>query len=206
MSPVSFEGLKKKIKTLIAFRVIFVTLFFGSTFFFWGLRRFPYLHQISYLIASLYIITIIYALLLDRTKNLAGFAYFQLICDVVFEVILIFLTGGIDSWYSFTLIITILSASIVLNKKAGFVIATLSTLLYGMLINLQFYGVLPLPGDSFVEAKEYFYKLFIHIIFFYLTAFLSGYLSSRLEKTEQELEEKDLDIRDLEFFNQEIRI
>ena len=204
MSPVSFEGLKKKIKTLIAFRVIFVTLFFGSTFFFWGLRRFPYLHQISYLIASLYIITIIYALLLDRTKNLAGFAYFQLICDVVFEVILIFLTGGIDSWYSFTLIITILSASIVLNKKAGFVIATLSTLLYGMLINLQFYGVLPLPGDSFVEAKEYFYKLFIHIIFFYLTAFLSGYLSSRLEKTEQELEEKDLDIRDLEFFNQEV--
>ncbi len=204
MSSEFSEGLGKKIKTLIAFRVVFITFFFGSTFFFWGFRRFPYLHALTFIIVALYILTIIYALLLGKVKKLTAFAYIQLIFDVILEILLIFFTGGIDSWYSFTLIITILASSIVLNKKAGFIIATLSSLLYGMLINLQFYGVLPLVGDYLVEAKEYFYKIFIHIIFFYLTAYLSGYLSARLEKTEQKLEEKDLDIRDLEFFNREV--
>lgn len=204
MSSEFSEGLKKKIKTLIAFRVVFITLFFGSTFFFWGFWRFPYLYALTFIIISLYILTIIYALLLGKVKKLATFAYTQLIFDVILEILLIFFTGGIDSWYSFTLIITILASSIVLNKKAGFIIATLSSLLFGMLINLQFYGVLPLVGDYPVEAKEYFYKIFIHIIFFYLTAYLSGYLSARLEKTEQKLEEKYLDIRDLEFFNREV--
>ena len=55
-----------------------------------------------------------------------------------------------------------------------------------------------------MDEKEYFYKIFVHVIFFYLTAYLSGYLSSRLEKTVQKLEEKDLDLRDLEFFNREV--
>ena len=55
-----------------------------------------------------------------------------------------------------------------------------------------------------MEAKDYLYKIFLHAIFFYLTAYLSGYLSSRLEKTAQKLEEKNLDFRDLEFFNHEV--
>ncbi len=204
MSSEDSEGLKKKIKALIAFRVIFITFFFGSTFFFWGFRRFPHLYSLSYLIVLLYGATIIYALLLGKVRNLVAFAYAQLISDVIVEILLIYFTGGIDSWFSFILIISILASSIVLNKKAGFITATTSSILYGTLLNLQFYGVLPVASDSFVEANEYFYKIFIHIIFFYLTAYLSGYLSSRLEKTEQKLEEKNIDIRDLEFFNQEV--
>jgi two-component system, NtrC family, sensor histidine kinase PilS len=204
MSSEDSEGLKKKIKALITFRVIFITFFFGSTFFFWGFRKFPFLYSLSYLIILLYGASIIYAFLLGKVRNLVAFAYAQLISDVVFEILLIYFSGGIDSGFSFTLIISILAASIVLNKKAGFITATVSSILYGMLINLQFYGVLPLTKDSSAEANEYFYKIFIHIIFFYLTAYLSGYLSSRLEKTEQKLEEKDIDIRDLEFFNQEV--
>ncbi len=204
MSLEGTAGLKKKIRALIAFRVLFITFFFGSTFFFYGFRNFPYLYQLSYLIVILYGITIGYAILLGKVRNLVAFAYVQLMADVIFEMLLIYFTGGIDSWFSFILIISILASSIVLNKKAGFITATISSILYGMLLNLQFYGVLPVASDSFIEANEYFYKIFIHIIFFYLTAFLSGYLSSRLEKTEQKLEEKNIDIRDLEFFNQEV--
>ena len=124
--------------------------------------------------------------------------------DVIFEIILIYATGGVDSWFSFTLILSILASSIVLNKKAGLIIATMSSILYGMLLNLQLYGVLSVISESSMQAEDYLYKIFIHTIFFYLTAYLSGYLSSRLEKTVQKLEEKDIDIRDLEFFNREV--
>jgi two-component system sensor histidine kinase PilS (NtrC family) len=197
-------ALRKKIKALIVFRVLFVTLLFGSSFLFGVFEKFPYAHILSYLIISLYLVNIVYSLLLGRLKNLVAFAYAQLSLDVIFEIMLIYITGGISSWFSFALLITIIASSIVLHKKAGYIMATLSSVLYGILVNLQFYGLLPAPGAEGTGEEYYLYKLFVHIISFYLTAFLSGYLSSRLEKTVKKLEEKDLDLRDLEFFNREV--
>lgn len=198
------EGLKKKIKALILFRVVFITFFFGLSLFFKGFEGLPLVHSIYFLIGFFYVATIIYALLLDRIRNLTAFAYVQLIADVVFETILVYVTGGIQSPFSFTIGLTIIASSIVLNKRAGFIIATVSSIFYGTLLNLLLYGLITSGGEGFVSEKEYFYKIFVHVIFFYLTAYLSGYLSSRLEKTVQKLEETDLDLRDLEFFNREV--
>jgi two-component system, NtrC family, sensor histidine kinase PilS len=198
------EALRKKIRTLIVFRVAFITLFFGSSFFFWGLDGIPNYRPVLYLIGILYLFSVFYYILLEKIKNLVLFAYIQLVIDVLFEIVLVYVTGGIDSWFSFTLILSVLAASIVLNKRAGFVIATLSSILYGALINLQLYEVLPATSEGLMEAKDYLYKIFIHTIFFYLTAFLSGYLSSRLERAVRKLEEKDIDLRTLEIFNREV--
>ena len=197
-------ALKKRIKTLIVSRVIFVTLFFGSSFFFWGFERFHDIRSISYLIVALYVSSLVYYLLLQRVGNLVIFAYAQLVLDAFFEILLVYFTGGIDSWFSFTFVLTILASSIVLDKKAGFILATVSSILYGALVNLQLYGFLPVKSEGIMEGGDYLYKIFIYTIFFYLAAYLSGNLSSRLAKTVQKLEEKDLDIRDLEFFNREV--
>src|SRR4030042_202702 len=196
--------LKIKIKALIVFRVVFVTLLLGSSFLFVGYEKFSYVHVLSYLIIPLYTITIIYSLLFGKIKNLIAFAYTQLLLDVIFEIILIYITGGIESWFSFTLILTVISSSIVLNKSAGYIIATCSSVLYGSIVTLPFYRSPPITSEGLTDEKDYLYKLFVHIISFYLTAYLSGYLSSRLEKTTQKLEKKDLDLRDLEFFSREV--
>jgi two-component system sensor histidine kinase PilS (NtrC family) len=196
--------LKIKIKALIVFRVVFVTLLLGSSFLFVGYEKFSYVHVLSYLIIPLYTVTIIYSLLFGKIKNLIAFAYTQLLLDVIFEIILIYITGGIESWFSFTLILTVISSSIVLNKSAGYIIATCSSVLYGLIVTLPFYRSPPITSEGLTDEKDYLYKLFVHIISFYLTAYLSGYLSSRLEKTTQKLEKKDLDLRDLEFFSREV--
>ena len=198
-------ALKIRIKALITLRASFVTLLLGSSFIFKaGYEKFPYPQALSYLIISLYTLTILYAILLEKIKKLFAFAYFQLILDVLFGIVLIYITGGIESWFSFTLVLTIISSSIVLNKRAGYITATLSSILYGILINMQFHRLLPLIPGQFMVMKDYFYNIFIHIISFYLIAFLSGYLSSRLEKTTQKLAESDTNLRDLKFFNKEV--
>src|SRR4030042_2440663 len=197
-------ALKIKIKALIVFRAVFITLLAGSFHLFIEYEKSQYVQALYYLTVTLYILTVIYSLLLVKIRNLVAFAYTQLVLDVIFEIILIYTTGGIDSWFSFTLILTVISSIIILNKKAGYIIATCSSILYGILVNLQFHQVLPMTSDIVTEEKEYLYKLFVHIISFYLTAYLSGYLSSRLEKTVQKLEEKDIDLRDLEVFNREV--
>jgi len=204
MSFENAESLKKKIKALIVFRALFITLFFGSSFFFRGSEQLLQTRSLYYLIGSFYAVTLIYALLLERIRNLVLFAYAQLILDVISAILLIYITGGVESWLSFTLVLIIIASSIILNKKAGFVIATMSSISYGILVNLQLYDVLPFSSKGLLKEQGYLYKLFIHIIFFYLTAYLSGYLSSRLEKTVQELEKTDLDLRNLELFNKEV--
>lgn len=196
--------LKRRINALIIFRAFFISLILGSSFIFKGLEKLPTYKLFSYLIISSYILTILYIFISKKVRNFVLFAYTQLTIDVFYATGLIYLTGGIDSWFSFTLLLVIIASAIVLNKKAGYIIASLCSILYGTLINLQFYKILPVVSGEFIKSEEYLHNIFIHIVSFYITAFLSGYLSSRLERTEKELEEKDIDLKNLEVFNREV--
>jgi two-component system sensor histidine kinase PilS (NtrC family) len=195
------HALTVRIKALISFRAVFVTLLLGSAFLF----RVDYFYAqpkaISYYIIFLYSLTIVYSLLLGRVKNLFLFGYAQLVGDALSVIALIYITGGVESLFSFVLILTVMSSSIVLNKKAGYVIASLNSILYGVLLDLQFYNLLPIPHEFVTYEKEFLYNIFIHILALYITAYLSGYLSYRLEKTVEKLEERNVHLKDLEHFN-----
>jgi two-component system sensor histidine kinase PilS (NtrC family) len=197
------NAMSLRLKALIAFRAAFVTLLLGSSFLFRVEGFTVYPNAIFFFIVYLYSLTIAYSLFINRIENLFAFGYIQLTLDVLSGVALVYITGGIESWFSFTLIVTVLASSIILNKKAGYIIASLSSILYGVLLDLQFYRLLPLQRGG-AEEKEYLYNIFIHILSFYVTAYLSGYLSSRLEKTVQTLEERDTHLKDLEFFNMKV--
>ncbi|MGE5300489.1 MAG: PAS domain S-box protein, partial [Acidobacteriota bacterium] len=196
--------LSLRLKALISFRAVFVTILLGSSYLFKIDDFYAHPRAISYLIICLYTLTIAYSLLLARVKNLAAFAYVQLIVDVMAEIVLISITGGVESWFSFTLILTVLSSSIVLNRKAGYIIASLSSILYGTLLDLQYYDVLRISHELVTREGEFLYNIFVHILSLYSTAFLGGYLSSRLERASQTIEERDTYLKELELFNTKV--
>jgi two-component system sensor histidine kinase PilS (NtrC family) len=205
VSKVAGNPLANRIKALIAFRALFVTFLLSASFLF----KIEYLGSpqpklISYFIIILYLLTILYALLITRVKNLLMFGYIQLILDVIAEIGLIFITGGIESLFSFTLILTVLSSSIVLNKRAGYIIASLSSIFYGILLDLQFYRVLPIGYEGNMEERQFFFNIIMHVASMYIAAYLAGYLSYSLEKTVEKLEEKNSSLKDLEFFNTKV--
>ncbi len=195
----------KKLKALITIRVIFVTLLLGSFFLLQvGYGSFPHPRATSNLIIALYILTIVYSVLLGRIKIYVVLAYAQLFIDVFATNMLIYLTGGIESWFSFIMPLTVISASVVLNRRAGYVIATLNSILYGTMIDLQYYNLLPIEYSTTLTERDFLYNIFAHMSAFYLVAFLSGYLSSRLEKTAKALEQTDFNLKELALFNKEI--
>ncbi len=198
------RSLRKKIKALIFFRALLITLLFGSSFLFEGSEYLVPPPALYYFLGSLYFLTLIYALLLEKVRALFLFAYGQLVLDVVAATVLVAVTGGIESWFSFTFVLIIIASSVILDKRAGFIIATLSSLSYGFLVNVNLYDAISVQSRSIAKDPVHLYKMFTHILFFYLTAYLSGYLSSRLEKTVQELEQTDLDLKNLELFNREV--
>jgi two-component system sensor histidine kinase PilS (NtrC family) len=195
----------KRIKNLILVRVLFISLLLGTFFLFEvGSYRFPYPSAISFLIASFYLLSVIYGLLLNRTERLVTLAYVQLCVDAAGSVLLVLLTGGIQSWFSSIMLLTVMASAIVLNKRAGYVAATICGILYGLMIDLQFYGIIPVAFDPLLKERDFLYNIFTHLSALYLTAFLTGHLSSRLEKTTESLAEKDSDLRDLTLFNREL--
>jgi two-component system sensor histidine kinase PilS (NtrC family) len=198
-------GLFKRLKALIMLRVFFVTLLLGTYLIFGiGFYRFPYPDAILYIIIALYLLSIVYAVLLSRVKNLTSYGYVQLSLDAVASIALILVTGGIESWFSFVMLLIVIAAAITMNKKAGFITATLCSILYGLMLDLQYYRIIPIAYDLSVREKDFLYNIFSHITSLYLTAYLTGYMSSRLEKTSLRLAEKDSDLRDLTYFNQEL--
>jgi two-component system sensor histidine kinase PilS (NtrC family) len=77
----------------------------------------------------------------------------------------------------------------------------MGSILYGTLLDLQFYRVLPLDYQGVMQERQFIYNIFIHTVSLFVTAYLTGFLAARLEKTEERLEEKDIHLRELELFN-----
>jgi len=199
------KELVKRVNALIFIRVVVVTLLLGSFYIFKiGYDKLAHPAYFSSLIASLYYLTIIYAIMtriIKRTSQFVLFVYIQITIDIIAETVLIYMTGGIESMFSFMFPLSIISAAIVLNRRACYIFATLGSICYGLLVDLQFYKVLEMPTGLVFTEKDYFYNIFAHISAFYLIAFLIGYLSDKLHSATKSLEERDTVLSDLKAFS-----
>ena len=199
--------LKKRINTFLFIRIAFITLLFGS-FFFLNIKQF-YPNNILYIVIFvLYFTPTIYFFAVKKGTPsgdmLKVLAYGQLIIDSICIIGLIMLSGGIESWFSFLLILITTAASIVIGKRGGYVMATFNGILYGLMIDLQYYQIIPIGYNTALTERDFLYNIFINITGLFLTAYLMSYLVTRLEKTSETLLERDTDLRELSRFHSEI--
>ena len=202
-----------RLQALMLLRVIFVSLLLGASIFI-QIRQtqtyFAYIQNAHYLLIILvYFLTFIYTILFKHLGNLVALAYLQLIIDTLLVTAIIYTTGGIGSIFSFLYIIAIIIGSMLLYRKGGFIIASTSSILYGLLLDLHYYDVIHPLGTRSVSPLEYlnfnlFYLILVNIVAFYLVAYLSGYLSEQIRESRVELKEKQVDIDKLEFLNRSI--
>jgi len=201
------DSLFSKIQWLMFFRAMVVTLLLGAT----ALVQIKESHFFQYaspiylylLIGFTYALTLIYALLLRQVKRLKAFAYGQILGDVFFVTLLIYFTGGIESIFSWVYLLSIFSASTILYRRGGLLVASASSILYGTLLDLQFYQVILPLGSHLRLAAGYkssyvFYLIAMNMVAFYLVAILSAYLSEQVRQKEEELRKRLIDYRQLE--------
>ncbi|MGA1796476.1 MAG: two-component system sensor histidine kinase NtrB [bacterium] len=201
--------LRRKILWLMILRVIILTILLGSISIVQIRHARSGLNPYYLLIAVTYLLTILYAVLFYSMNNLVVLAYIQLVADVLIESCLVYLTGGIESPFSFMFIITIITTSIVLSRRGSLIIASMSSILYGMLLDLQYFGILSLPSRGTLAAgllssRYVFYTIFVNICGFYLIALLSGYLAESTRKIDQELTASKEDLMELRAFNEDV--
>ena len=203
----SRDSLFSRIQWLMFFRAVVVTLILGATVIV-QLRDSSFFRYVSpvyfyVLIGFTYALTLVYALLLRRIQNLKPFAYVQILGDVFFITLLIYFTGGISSIFSWVYLLAIFSAGTILYRRGGILVASASSILYGALLDLEYYQLLlPIGGRQFSSLEPQgiyvLYLISVNMVAFYLVAILSSYLAEQVRRKEEELKKRIIDYRQLE--------
>ena len=135
--------------------------------------------------------------------------YLQSIWDVLFVTLLLLFTGGISSPYSFLYLLSIMNAGMLLGRREALYTASLCGILYGAMIDFQYFGMLESIGLSQADARllgasNLFYTIFLNLMGFGLSAFITGYLADRARKSEVALRENIVNYEELEQLNTKI--
>ncbi|CAH2031530.1 two-component system sensor histidine kinase NtrB [Trichlorobacter ammonificans] len=140
--------------------------------------------------------------LVGRLQWRRSLSRLQVVWDILFVTMLLILTDGIASPYSFLYLLAIMSAGMLISRRDALYTAALCVILYGAMVDMQYYGMLSglgLTPDAAHERGEVvvFYTLFLHLVGFVLAALASGYLSERAQVSEDALRISEVNYEEL---------
>jgi len=206
------EVILRRIKWLMIIRLILATFSLGTA----ALIQItqdatylnPYLISLYVIIGMVYISNLSYAFIIDKIKSLITFAYLQIFIDVLLITGLVNVTGGVRSVFSLFYYLSIIAASTILYRRGGLIIASVSSILYGLIVDLEYYGILQppygTPESEVYDITSLLFRVLMNITAFYLIAILSSLLSEQAQKSRVALKAKEIDYRKLEILHRNI--
>ncbi|MEJ5375680.1 MAG: ATP-binding protein [bacterium] len=174
----------------------------------WDLIRPPLIGP-SGILALVLALSLIYKASLPRVRDLRLFAYMQVLTDIALETALVYLTGAEESIFASTYNLSIIAGSILLYRRGALMSASLSSLLYGGMLNLRFFSVLPPAFSTSLRSmqplgNEVFFTIIINVSAFFLVALLSSYLAEQARVSREELEVAQSDLSKLTLLHEHI--
>jgi two-component system sensor histidine kinase PilS (NtrC family) len=198
------------VRMLIAVRVVVVTtLLLAALIIQYTIREVLPIDYLYVAAGATYALTLLYIGLAfsvpSRTLNLA----IQTGGDLLVETLLVYFTGGLDSPFSFLYLVSVITASMLLYRRGGLLAASAASILYGVLVDLMYYGVLPMPQQSIFlpiawTSSRLYFNMAANFSGFYATALLTSYLSEQLQRTSRELDTNRQNLAELRALNQNV--
>ena len=185
-----------QIKWVILSRVIFAVILIISCLVFSSGENLSFFAQpflsLYNIAACILILSIVYIAWLNKVKKKIVLAYFQTIADTIIVTAIIFVTGSYDSIFTFLYLVVIIYTSMLLLQKGSLIIATISCIQYGILIELEYYKIItPFMGRSYfsstMDESHIIYRIIIVIGACFAVAALSGILALQLKGAKQDL-------------------
>jgi len=201
--------LRVKLLWLIAGRAAVITLLLGSAI----LIRinvpgaFP-IETFFVLIGITYALTAIYGAALKYFERYSWLVDVQLGCDAVIVSAIVYITGGVSSYFSSLYALPIIAASTIQSRRGGMMVGVLSTLLYGGLVLAQYYGAgfVPVVTDYALlpPARVAIFTVGLNVFGFFAVAVLSGHLAENVRRAGEQLVETSNQLADLQAFSQHV--
>lgn len=202
--------LRRKLLWLIAGRAAVVTVLLGSGTLI-GVtspETLP-IHSEAFfgLIGVTYALTVAYVVLLNYTERHRWLIDLQLAGDALIVSAIVYLTGGINSYFSSLYTLPIIAATSVESRRGGALAGTLSCLLYAGMVIAQFTGVPGFElaaGQSLPAIRLALYTVGLNLFGFVAIAALTGYLAEGLRQADIQLQQASNQIEDLQAFSRHV--
>ncbi len=159
---------------------------FGATILFW------------------YSLSLFYVLLLSFWREHRLQAALQVLTDLVLVSLVVHETGGWDSSLNFLYPLVIIVASVLLPRVWAGLIAALAFILYGTVLELNYYGVVPSYCSTHPGVKTLQAIIFVNLFAFLAVAYLAGLLTSKLRQVGVQLKDTSGALESLQALHENI--
>jgi signal transduction histidine kinase len=154
-----------------------------------------------FIVLLAYTLSLVYLGLYLWWRQYTAQAYIQTVVDLLLITALIYISGGLSGSLYLLYIFAIVASSVVLSNRAAYLMAGLSAILFGLLVDGLYLGIIPyFSPDQYRERSLglILFTIFLAWSLFFLIAFLANHLSNSLRKAREALllARKELEIKE----------
>ena len=131
-------------------------------------------------------------------------AILQVLADLAMVSLVVHLTGGIDSSLNFLYPLVIVVASMLLPRAWSYLSAALAFILFGTVLELGYYEVLPSYSNSHPKLKALQVVIFVNLFAYFAIAYLAGLLVTKLRQVDVQLKNASGALENLQALHENI--
>src|SRR5882757_9645646 len=131
-------------------------------------------------------------------------AILQVLSDLAMVTLVVHLTGGIDSSLNFLYPLVIVVASMLLPRSWGFLSGALAFLLFGTILELDYYGIIPSFSTSHPKLIALQVVMFVNLFAYFAIAYLAGLLVTKLRQADVRLKDASGALENLQALHENI--
>jgi two-component system sensor histidine kinase PilS (NtrC family) len=151
-----------------------------------------------------YSLSLFYVLLLSFWQEHRMQALLQVLTDLILVSLVIHETGGWDSSLNFLYPLVIIVAAVLLPRVWAQLVAALAFILYGAVLELNYYGVVPSYCTTHPGLKTLQAIIFVNLFAFLAVAYLAGLLTAKLRQVGVQLEDASGALENLQALHENI--
>lgn len=214
----SAGDLGRQIRWMMSLRVIIVTcLFLPTSVLFYQELAGPAVLPVfgidvtllAWIMGVTYGLTLAYVIALRFVTDARRFALLQICADIALETAIVYYSGTVTTPFLVLYLVSIIAASILLEQRESLGVAAFAVLSYLTLLNLIYWGVLPLRSSIWddvasIPITEVFYYVFVSLAGFLSTSLLVSFMAERNRRARQALQAVGYELTELQRFNERV--
>jgi two-component system sensor histidine kinase PilS (NtrC family) len=151
-----------------------------------------------------YSLSLFYVILLSFWQEHRLQASLQVLTDLVLVSVVIHETGGWDSSLNFLYPLVIIVASVLLPRVWAHLVAALAFILYGTVLELNYFGMVPSYSTTHPGLKALQAIIFVNLFAFLTVAYLAGLLTGKLRQVGVQLKDTSGALESLQALHENI--
>jgi two-component system, NtrC family, sensor histidine kinase PilS len=151
-----------------------------------------------------YTISIFYVLLLSFWQEYRIQSLLQVVTDLALVSLVVYATGGVDSSFNFLYPLVIIVGCILLPRVWAYLSAALAFILYGTVLELTYFEVIPSYSVTHPELKALQAIIFVNLFGYLAVAYLAGLLATKLRQVDVKLKHTSGALENLQALHENI--